>query len=550
MFRRPRPRAAAIPAGALVLLAAAALGPATARADYRSSVSGTEVTFEGDSAQDVLRFRQAGSHLAHNRWGALDPGYVSQFDFDSTVDGEQRLGAADTTVVARAGGGSDDLAITDAALGDGRGYVVSPGDVLWGSGVTVVFSGYGTFDINGTQGVDTFVVKGTSATTALHGQNGDDDVIVGFPTGSLDDVAGAIQVSGDAGSDSVSIDDSGETDGHTYSLGRHRSMQRTRRAQIVVSDVEERLVRTSRGSDHIELMAEGYQMLVTRLETGAGNDHVDVTDGGGLDGPVDGGPGADALDYGGWTSPVWVNLATGSATAVGPGVTGFENALGGWAGDTLTAAPGGSVLLGSDGADTLGGGDGADALIGGLGGDTITGGRGVDRLDGYHGDDTFDSLDGEVDEQVVCGEGMDSVTADAVDPLDASCERRSGGGGAGAGTGTGAGNVAGRPPVITALSLSRSAFRSRGRRRGTTIRFGLSEDADVRFDVERRVRGRRWAVAGGFSRSAVAGPNSVRFSGRLRGRPARPGRYRLTLVAVDRDGERSAPRRKRFRVLR
>ena len=54
-------------------------------------------------------------------------------------------------------------------------------------------------------------------------------------------------------------------------------------------------------------------------------------------------------------------------------------------------------------------------------------------------------------------------------------------------------------------------------------------------------------------RHAGAGPNSVRFSGRLRVRgrtlSLAPGRYRLTLVATDAAGNRSAARRVPFRVI-
>ena len=86
--------------------------------------------------------------------------------------------------------------------------------------------------------------------------------------------------------------------------------------------------------------------------------------------------------------------------------------------------------------------------------------------------------------------------------------------------------------------------------RGTRVRFGLSEPASVRFTIRRRSGGR---PIGSFVRSASAGPNSVRFSGRLRVRgrtlSLAPGRYRLTLVATDAAGNRSAPRRVPFRVV-
>jgi hypothetical protein len=100
-------------------------------------------------------------------------------------------------------------------------------------------------------------------------------------------------------------------------------------------------------------------------------------------------------------------------------------------------------------------------------------------------------------------------------------------------------------PVLSSVSLSARAFRRR-----TRVRFSLSEAAAVRFAVRRRSDGRR---LGSFVRPAAAGRNGVRFAGRLhlRGRTVSlaPGRYRLTLVARDPSGNRSAARRLPFRVM-
>ena len=85
-------------------------------------------------------------------------------------------------------------------------------------------------------------------------------------------------------------------------------------------------------------------------------------------------------------------------------------------------------------------------------------------------------------------------------------------------------------------------------KRGTTVRYELTGAAAVGFTVERALRGRvvggrcrkqtpanrgkrkctRFKkLRGGFSHQGAAGPNSFRFSGRLRGRALRPGKYRL-----------------------
>jgi hypothetical protein len=117
----------------------------------------------------------------------------------------------------------------------------------------------------------------------------------------------------------------------------------------------------------------------------------------------------------------------------------------------------------------------------------------------------------------------------------------------GSGPGTGAGSVDAIAPGLSSVSLSAPAFRVA---RGTRVRFGLSEAASVRFTIRRRSGGR---AIGSFVRSAGAGPNSVRFSGRLRVRgrtqSLAPGRYRMTLVATDAAGNRSLARRVSFRVV-
>jgi hypothetical protein len=119
--------------------------------------------------------------------------------------------------------------------------------------------------------------------------------------------------------------------------------------------------------------------------------------------------------------------------------------------------------------------------------------------------------------------------------------------GAGSAPAAGAGPGDNIAPALASVAFSAPAIRVA---RGTRVRFGLSEAASVRFTIRRRSGGR---PIGSFVRSAGAGPNSVRFSGRLRVRgrtlSLAPGRYRLTLVATDAAGNRSAARRVPFRVV-
>jgi hypothetical protein len=115
-----------------------------------------------------------------------------------------------------------------------------------------------------------------------------------------------------------------------------------------------------------------------------------------------------------------------------------------------------------------------------------------------------------------------------------------------------------------------SVARRRARPRGTAFRYTLSEPAQLGVAIERRAAGRRvgtrcraatrrlrkrprctrWLPRGSFAASAVAGPNRTPFSGRIRRRALKRGRYRARLAATDAAGNRSAEQRVRFRIVR
>jgi hypothetical protein len=120
----------------------------------------------------------------------------------------------------------------------------------------------------------------------------------------------------------------------------------------------------------------------------------------------------------------------------------------------------------------------------------------------------------------------------------------------------------------TAARKGRPAF-------GTLVTFRLSERATVRITVTRVVRGRlvragksmRCRVVGARARvvrgkrcsatrtlgtvrrAGAAGRNRFVMTGRVGAKALAPGAYRLTFVATDADGERSAPARAAIRIL-
>jgi hypothetical protein len=131
-------------------------------------------------------------------------------------------------------------------------------------------------------------------------------------------------------------------------------------------------------------------------------------------------------------------------------------------------------------------------------------------------------------------------------------------------------------PKITALRLTRTRFAIAPRatavsaartRRGTTIRFTLSERATVRLYIKRVLLGHRsgrrcstqtaagarcsvYRGAGKLVRVLRRGRRKVAFTGRVGTRPLRPGRYRLSVIAKDGAGNTSKPARARFTIIR
>jgi hypothetical protein len=86
----------------------------------------------------------------------------------------------------------------------------------------------------------------------------------------------------------------------------------------------------------------------------------------------------DWLDYSSYTTPVFVDLATGTATGIGGGASGavlhIINVIGGNGGNTLIGDDNGNILIGGSGVDTIDGGSWRSLLIGGGASDHITGG--------------------------------------------------------------------------------------------------------------------------------------------------------------------------------
>lgn len=94
----------------------------------------------------------------------------------------------------------------------------------------------------------------------------------------------------------------------------------------------------------------------------------------------------------------------------------------------IHGGPGNDRIDGTSGDDRLYGDAGSDTIFGSGGNDLVDGGPGLDQLygDGFYldvgGNDTINSRDGERDE-VSCGMGVDTVTADSLDNIYVECDQ-------------------------------------------------------------------------------------------------------------------------------
>jgi PKD domain/Lactonase, 7-bladed beta-propeller len=102
--------------------------------------------------------------------------------------------------------------------------------------------------------------------------------------------------------------------------------------------------------------------------------------------------------------------------------------------------------------------------------------------------------------------------------------------------------------VPRAFAPKLKGFKPRKVKLGTTFRFTVSEDATVRFKFERK-QGKRFKKLGSRSKQAKKGAGKLKWNGKLHGKPLKPGHYRATVVATDKEGARSAPKKVGFRIL-
>ncbi len=123
--------------------------------------------------------------------------------------------------------------------------------------------------------------------------------------------------------------------------------------------------------------------------------------------------------------------------------------------------------------------------------------------------------------------------------------------------------------VPSARGKASSSALRKVRRGGTTFHYKLTEGGKVAFVIQRKLSGRRVGktcqrptkanaskrkcvrlkVIGSIGAKGKAGKNKRKFSGRLKGRALKPGKYRATATATDSAGGKSTPRSAGFKVV-
>jgi hypothetical protein len=120
--------------------------------------------------------------------------------------------------------------------------------------------------------------------------------------------------------------------------------------------------------------------------------------------------------------------------------------------------------------------------------------------------------------------------------------------------------VADAIPVVSGFGITNKTFAPKGKKpakasgvkRGTKFTYSLSEPAQIAIKIERRKPGKgrpkyaKVTTIGGQQRS---GKDATPFSGKVKGKALKPGKYRATIIATDAAGQASAPRQLNFKVI-
>jgi uncharacterized repeat protein (TIGR01451 family) len=170
------------------------------------------VTDNGSAVNRILNFTGGAETIAISGVGA-------QTQVDSTLGEVVTFNNPSTSLTINAGSGADTVDANGFGTGGGAFSVTINGD---DAGDTINVNTRRTTDpfvVNGNAGDDTINIDGKPGTAAftVNGGADDDTIELGAVPQSLDGL-GTLTVNGDAGSDALHLDDTGDADGDSYSV--------------------------------------------------------------------------------------------------------------------------------------------------------------------------------------------------------------------------------------------------------------------------------------------------------------------------------------------
>jgi len=314
---------------------------------FTASLVGSTATFVGDAASDTFRLDASGGLLSHNRSG--DPGFNSNFDFDTTLAGDQTLANVPVSSVnVNSGDGADFFDIVEGINYNGSIDGGTGGDqlqYLGFDGPMAVNLGNDSVlrtSLSGASVVPPIVspASGTAILTYV-AATGNFDLNVdafGIPLGNL---TGSSLRLGAAGMTGPSIVDLGDSTAW-------RALDNTIQRDISgLAFPPANVAALMAGNVYIELFTTDFP-------------------GGAIRGNL------------------VVVAAPNSATGVGA-ISNIANVIGGEGNDVLVGDENVNALSGGGGDDLLLGRGGVDFINGNVGNDILIGGTGGDQLVGNNG---------------------------------------------------------------------------------------------------------------------------------------------------------------------
>jgi hypothetical protein len=311
--------------------------------------------------------------------------------------------------------GDDTITLNDQGALDNKGgansriYTLTRTTFSWSTFSSLTYGTIEHLGLNGAGGGNLISVQGTGngVITSVNAGLGSDTISVGDTTNSLGNIGGPLFVSGQAGTDTLNIDDEASGPGLQHYTVFEDNVAR-QGGPTINYDTIKNLALTGGGGNDVIDVPETASGVNTTVSGGGGDDTINVgNDGDTLDdlaGPLDveGGAGTDTLnvnDQGTFDGQTYTVSNNSVARQVGPTVNyglGFsapENViLNGGSGDNEVFVTSTNLLTNT-------------TVNSGAGDDTITAGNANDQLSDIQGPLTVDGGDGDTDQLILHDEG-------------------------------------------------------------------------------------------------------------------------------------------------